>query len=123
LATILVVDDDTAWRMPLSHHLRDQGHRVLVAPDGYEALAQLERHPDLMLLDLVMPTVDGVMLLGQMRRGAAPSCRVIVVSQDTSNATREMLADMGVTVVLGKPGLTPDTVLERVAKNLADNAA
>jgi DNA-binding response OmpR family regulator len=104
--------------MPFSHHLRDQGHDVLCAPDGLDAREMLERHPDLMLLDLVMPGVDGVHLLAEMRKGYVSSCPVIVVSEDTTPSTREMLADFGVEMFLGKPGLTPDTLIDRVQRTL-----
>ena len=59
--TILVVDDDEAFREEVIEVLRERGHAVLGAPNGREALTLLREHgpPDLILLDLMMPVMDG----------------------------------------------------------------
>jgi CheY-like chemotaxis protein len=60
VATILVVDDDDAIRLVLRIELVAEGHEVVEAGDGREALARLEEwHPDIVLLDLMMPVMDG----------------------------------------------------------------
>lgn len=57
---ILVADDEPLVRMKMTHHLRKLGYTVLTASDGVEALALAHRErPDLMLLDWIMPEVDG----------------------------------------------------------------
>ncbi len=67
--TILVVDDDEDVRESVSLILQDEGYRVATANDGAQALAWLEREPDpcLILLDLVMPHMDGAVLLEKLR--------------------------------------------------------
>lgn len=66
---VLIVDDDAEYREIIAQALRDIGCSVGTAPDGEAALAALDgpSPPDLILLDLVMPTMDGVEFLGRLR--------------------------------------------------------
>src|SRR5688572_2888298 len=69
MATILLVDDDLNNREPLSQILTARGHRVVCAGNGREALAALPKERvDLVLLDLMMPDMDGVTFLGELRK-------------------------------------------------------
>jgi len=72
LGHVLVVDDDREYREVLAQVLRDMGWAVSTAGDGEAALALLEGHepPDLILLDMVMPNMDGVEFLGRLRNHA-----------------------------------------------------
>ncbi len=66
---ILVVDDEPAVREAVERALRLDGHDVLLASDGHEALDRLDsRAPDAVVLDVLMPRVDGLELCRQMRR-------------------------------------------------------
>src|SRR5512142_713088 len=77
---ILVVDDDPASRELLRKVLATEGHQVVQAADGREALAELRRQPaDLVVSDIRMPDVDGVQLLERMRE-ATPDVPVILVT-------------------------------------------
>jgi DNA-binding response OmpR family regulator len=65
---VLVVDDDCDIRLLVAQHLRRQGIDVLMAGDGFEALAMLEiNRLDLVLLDIMMPRVDGFDVLSDLR--------------------------------------------------------
>ena len=67
-ATILVVDDDIMLRKLLSHTLEEAGFRVLTANDGQEGLRTMfESHPDLLLLDVSMPNMDGWTMCQRVR--------------------------------------------------------
>jgi CheY-like chemotaxis protein len=64
MALILVVDDDTALKMLYEQELLDDGHEVLLAGNGKEALEILEtQRPDLMIVDISMPGMDGIDLM------------------------------------------------------------
>jgi CheY-like chemotaxis protein len=77
---ILVVDDEKAIRELLSRVLSINGYEVEGAADGFEALARVAaRRPDLVLLDLMMPVLDGWSVLDRLREHADPP-PVIVVS-------------------------------------------
>jgi DNA-binding response OmpR family regulator len=67
--TVLIIDDDEATHDVLGEYLRLSGYRVLHANNGLEGLAQLREHlPDLALLDVQMPELDGFQTLEQVRK-------------------------------------------------------
>ncbi|HEX6714778.1 MAG TPA: response regulator [Thermoleophilaceae bacterium] len=67
-STVLVVDDDAINRKLLEHNLVADGHRVITAADGIEALALLrEDKPDVVLLDVLMPNLDGFEVLERVK--------------------------------------------------------
>jgi DNA-binding response OmpR family regulator len=69
MAQILLVDDEQDLVWALRHSLSDEGHEVLTAYDGVEALAIARRHrPDLAILDIVMPRLDGLQVCRRLRR-------------------------------------------------------
>lgn len=66
-STLLVVEDDIHQRLLYEEELRDEGYRVLTAGDGREALEVAQRvRPDLVLLDINMPVMDGLDTLGKL---------------------------------------------------------
>jgi DNA-binding response OmpR family regulator len=87
--TILIVDDEQGWRQLLQQILEAQGYRVEAASDGEEALAMaLTSPPSLVLLDRLMPGMDGLELCGLLRRHERTQDVPIVmltVRQDTAS--------------------------------------
>lgn len=79
---LLIVDDDRNIREMLGLVLEDAGHAVRVASDGIEAVAAIEQSaPEAMVLDLMMPRLDGHGVLRTMRaRDLAPETRVLVLT-------------------------------------------
>jgi len=79
---VLLVDDDDGIREMLAIGLQDEGLDVRAARDGLQALALLaDWHPDAIVLDLMMPTMDGWMFRDEQRRhGLAPGVPVVIVS-------------------------------------------
>lgn len=104
-ATILVAEDDADLRGVLTASLSRNGHRVIQARDGAEALAAIEREQvDLLVLDLVMPNIDGFEVLArlkEMRQGA--SLPVVVVSGADRSSTELQALRLGANVYLTKP--------------------
>ena len=77
---ILVVDDEAPPRQRLIELLQTAGHTVVEARTGEEALAELGRQPfDVLITDVVMPEMDGIELLGRVKR-AFPALKTIVLS-------------------------------------------
>jgi CheY-like chemotaxis protein len=67
-AVVLVVEDERAWRIILETDLRMLGYRPLLAADSIEALDQsVEHHPDVAIVDLMLPGSDGWLLLAELR--------------------------------------------------------
>jgi len=65
---ILIIDDDATMQEALSIQLKDSGFEVLGAGDGEEGLAVIKKEkPDLVLLDIVMPNMDGLTMLRKLR--------------------------------------------------------
>lgn len=84
-STILVVEDDPSVRDVLHLVLDSEGYGVILAADGLEALARLDAGlPDLILLDLMLPRLDGASFLAELeRRGLWPGIPVVILSAAT----------------------------------------
>lgn len=77
---ILVVDDSSLTRKIVAKTLMDQGYAVIEAEDGEHALSQVrDERPDLLLLDLIMPGMDGYQVLSAVRRGNEETKRIPVI--------------------------------------------
>jgi len=104
-ARVLVVDDNRLNRLMLAGGVRQEGHEVTEAADGREALARLRAQPhDAVLLDILMPEVDGFEVLAEMRADAAlRPIPVIVVSAQEDLASAVRAIEMGAVDYLPKP--------------------
>ena len=104
-ATILVAEDDADLRGVLTTSLMRNGHHVVQARDGAEALAAIERdHIDLLVLDLVMPNIDGFGVLARLKElPNGDSIPVIVVTGADRSATEMEALRLGANVYLSKP--------------------
>jgi CheY-like chemotaxis protein len=102
---VLVVDDNVANRELLSRRLLGQGHTVATAENGRQALEMLQRQPfDLVLLDIMMPEVDGYQVLEQLKADAR-LCHipVIMISALGEIASVARCIEMGADDYLPKP--------------------
>ena len=117
---ILIIDDDPALRRLLQFGLTRAGYEALTAAQGAEAMALLGQGPvDLVLVDLMMPVVDGLGFLRWLRQEAGATVPALVfTSYDRNNATADALA-LGASEVLVKPVQLPQLV-ERVKRLLGD---
>jgi PAS domain S-box-containing protein len=116
LATILVVDDRAANRDFLKTLLSYRNHRILETSDGAEALELVNRErPDLVICDILMPTMDGYELVRRMR--SDPVGATIPVIFNTAHyldrEARALAEACGVSQIIYKPG-EPDLVLRTV---------
>ena len=118
---ILLVDDDPNLLVVLSEQLRDDGFEISTARDGQEALHRLEAGwPDLILLDLMMPKVDGLALAREIK--AAADLPIIVLSAiDTADSKARLLDEFAEDYV-SKPYHYPELLarIERVLRRLGD---
>jgi len=68
---ILIVEDDAEYRDLLSYQLNESGYSVTEAKDGKEGLEMARaQHPDLILLDILMPVMNGIDMLSELRKDA-----------------------------------------------------
>jgi CheY-like chemotaxis protein len=118
-AVILIADDRASSRELLRTVLQRAGYDVLEAEDGEQALAQARSgHPDLILLDLQMPGLDGFGVLAELR--ADPRFKELPVLALTASAMRgdrETILEAGFTDYLAKPA-GPEILRETVARLL-----
>jgi CheY-like chemotaxis protein len=103
--SVLVVDDEPQMVWVLQFSLEAEGYTTFAARDGIQALSAIaEHHPKLMLLDIMMPSMDGWSVLEQMMelpREDRP--RVIVVSAMANLRDRARAAEMGADAFMPKP--------------------
>jgi DNA-binding NtrC family response regulator len=122
MATILVVDDELGIRALLSEILSDEGHSVELAENAAQARAVRERlRPDLVLLDIWMPDVDGVTLLKEWGAGALLTMPVIMMSGHGTIDTAVEATKHGAIAFLEKP-ITLQKLLRAVEQALAKPA-
>lgn len=123
MATVLVADDDPANRELVVTLLRYAGHTPLQAEDGAQALALVLQHrPDLVVCDILMPTMDGYAFARHLRESADARVRATEVIFYTAtfleHEARALAAACGVHTVLAKPS-EPEAILHAVEHALA----
>ncbi len=123
MATILVVDDELGIRALLSEILSDEGHSVEVAENAAQARTLREQcKPDLVLLDIWMPDVDGVTLLKEWAANGQLTMPVIMMSGHGTIDTAVEATKFGAQAFLEKP-ITMQKLLRTVEQGLAKPAA
>ena len=120
MPTVLVVDDAPEDRKPLAKLLRAHGYGVLTAVNAYEAMAAAKRErPDLILLDVMIPPMDGLtflMLLRQDPVGADVPVIVLTGLDDENTVSRANA--LNVKEMLVKSAFEPSKLLELVDKHI-----
>lgn len=119
-AVVMVVDDSLTVRRVTQRLLERNGYDVILAKDGVDALRQLQdRLPDVMLVDIEMPRMDGFDLTRNLRSGAATrSIPILMITSRTAEKHRSMAFELGVNEYLGKP-YQEDELLTLIRRYLA----
>jgi chemosensory pili system protein ChpA (sensor histidine kinase/response regulator) len=102
---IMVVDDSLTVRKITSRHLQKSGMDVMVAKDGMDAVEQLrDRIPDVMLVDIEMPRMDGYELTTRVRSDATlKHIPIIMITSRAGTKHRDKAFDLGVDMYMSKP--------------------
>lgn len=121
-ARILVVDDDPYILMSLEFLMKKSGFDVLVARNGTEALQLINEHrPDVVLLDIMMPDVDGYEICTHIRQQAAlAATKVVFLSAKSGDADIRKGLELGASLYITKPFSTRKLVSQ--IKELVDAA-
>ena len=119
LKNILVVDDTADCREPLARLLEISGYNPTTAVNGLDALAHLDSdQPDLILLDLMMPGMDGFTLLSRLRtEPALQNLPVIMLSALSDEKRMTRAKELGARDYLVKTCFTYDDLLRRVEQH------
>ncbi len=114
--TVLIADDEKEIRDLLRLYLENEGYRIIEAADGMEAVnAVKEKHPDICLLDIMMPGKDGLSVLKEIRDES--NIPVIMISAKTADVERILGLNLGADDYIPKP-FNPLEVAARVKSNL-----
>jgi len=110
MARILIVEDEEALALVLTHSLSKAGHAAIVAPDGETALREAGTRPDLILLDLGLPDLPGDEVLRRLKRrtDTAPIPVVIVSAQPDAATLVAKSGARAVAAILRKPVALPE---------------
>ncbi len=105
IRTVMVVDDSITVRKVTSRLLERNGFEVITAKDGVDAIAVLQEHiPDVMLLDIEMPRMDGFELATHMRNeDRLKNIPIIMITSRTGEKHRERADVIGIDYYMGKP--------------------
>jgi CheY-like chemotaxis protein len=115
--TVLVVDDDPLILDLLEHRLAERGYRVELARNGHEGLARVaERRPDAIVLDAMMPRMDGYEVLRTLRENAETR-RIQVIFLTARRQERDVLdaLKLGADDFISKPFI-PEELLARLSR-------
>ena len=120
MSTILVIDDNPEMHRLYKAALQRPGYRLLQASSGADALLVMGDHfPDVIVLDLAMPTMDGVEFLRVLRQQPEwQTVPVIVITAFSTGNGLEFIRDLGVTEHLVKSNFSVKELRARVAKCL-----
>ena len=118
MAHVLVIDDDEILQDLLTFALELEGHTVAVAGDGQAALSHVaETRPDLMIVDLHMPVMDGVRFLSEVNEKLADVPPALVLSASGGASLHGRLRELGAREIVRKP-IDMAAFKARVAKML-----
>lgn len=123
-STILVADDDALLRGLVEHRLTAQGYQVRTASNGGEAIEAARKHsPDLIVLDAMMPVMDGFAVLGALKADTAMS-QIPVVMLTALRGQQDVVGalDQGADDYLVKPFM-PDELISRISRILKTKAS
>ena len=102
MAVILVIDDERGIRELLDTFLRQKGHDVVLAASGREGLKVFRRErPDVVVLDLNMPGIDGLTILQEIRN-LHPSQPVVILTEAGTAEEKQQVRALGVTEYIVK---------------------
>lgn len=121
--TILIVEDEPPMVMVVGDFLRQDGFHVLVAKNGIDGLALAkEHHPDLILLDILMPKMDGFGMLAELRKDSwGKEADVVILTNYSDDEKKKMASAAGVNDFWLKTDYTLAEILFRVKERLTHN--
>lgn len=116
---VLLVDDDSEIIESMRYALEANGYDVVVARDGNQGLAMVERDdPDLVILDMMMPKRSGFLVLEKLRRTRPVPIRVIMITANEGSRHKAYAEMLGVDDYIRKP-FGMDRLLESVKRLLS----
>lgn len=121
LIKVLIIEDEVSLLDVLQKKLEKEGYQVFAACDGEEGLRQMEAvKPDVVLLDIVMPRINGMEVLQKMQQSESMSqIPVLIISNSGEPIEIDRALKLGAKDYIIKTEFDPQEVLEKMAKILA----
>ena len=118
--TILIADDEEDVRLLVEMTLEDSRYHILTAVDGQAALEQIRRvHPDLVILDWMMPGLNGFEIMTQLRQDQdTAGIQVLLLTANDCQEDKAQAQALGVVAYLEKP-FSPLELLQKVRESMA----
>jgi two-component system chemotaxis response regulator CheB len=119
MSKVLIVEDETILSEVYSMVLNSNGFTTEVAGNGLEALEKLKTFkPDIILLDLLMPQMDGITFLKEFGHNSLTPPRIIVYSNLFDSRKEEEVKSLGAIDIVLKSSVTPDELVALVSSQL-----
>jgi DNA-binding response OmpR family regulator len=120
MAKVLIIEDDSTLLEMYSLKFQEDGFTLLTAPDGEAGLAlALEKTPDIILLDVMMPKMDGFAVLVELRKNdATKKTPVLLLSNLGQKNDVDKGKELGATDYIVKASMTPSQVVAKVKECL-----
>jgi len=120
--SILLVEDEPAQRNALRDKLKREGYETLSAANGEEGLQMaLDKHPDLILLDIIMPIMDGLTMLERLRENDWGSqARIIFLTNLGNGETADRAAGQSISAYLVKTDWKISDIIKKIKEILPD---
>jgi len=117
---ILIIEDDKFLRQLIVQKLAKEGYEIVEAIDGEEGIKKIqEKNPDLVLLDLILPGIDGFEVLSQMKKNEElTKVPVIILSNLGQQEDVKRGLNLGAVDYLIKAHFTPGEIVEKIRKAL-----
>jgi two-component system alkaline phosphatase synthesis response regulator PhoP len=117
--TVLIVEDEQILQDVYKLVLTSAGYKVHTADNGVEGLSVIKKvHPDLVLLDIFMPVMDGKEFLRNIDTGDFPKTKIVVYTNMYDKATEQEMKDLGADDFILKSSIGPDDLIKLVASHL-----
>lgn len=116
---ILIVDDDEMVRIALNELLRPEGYEVIIVSSGKEAISKIDENSyDLLMLDIIMPEMDGFELCRKIReKENYRETPIVFLTAKSREEDKTEGLDAGANLFLSKP-ISPDKLLEIVSDTI-----
>lgn len=118
--TVMIVEDEKDLRDVYAIILKHAGYDVCESTNGQEALEKLDGcKPDLILLDIFMPTMDGEQFMRRLDKAKYPNVKVIVCSNTSDKELMETMLALGADKIVTKASLAPTDLTDLVEPYLS----
>jgi len=117
---ILIIEDDRALQNAMGEVLANEGFEPVSAFDGQEGIEKAASvHPDLILLDIVLPKKDGYEVLGEIKKSPQKDVPVLIITnlEEIDNVQRAL--DLGATTFMVKSDFSLKDIVEKIRQNLS----